>query len=86
LIYLCGVNGSTTVSKTASQGSNPCTGAILGLVAEWLRSGLQNRAQGFDSLPDLQIALLAQLDRACDYESGGREFDSLKVRQIASLV
>ena len=33
-------------------------------------------------VPQPKIALLAQLDRASDYESEGREFDSLKVRQI----
>ena len=32
-IYRHGVNGSTTVSKTASQGSNPCAGASLDALA-----------------------------------------------------
>ena len=32
-IYRHGVNGSTTVSKTASQGSNPCAGASLDTLA-----------------------------------------------------
>lgn len=58
---------------------------LSGLVAEWLRSGLQNRVRVFNSLPDLQHALLAQQDRASDYESEGRRFDSFTVRH-ASVV
>src|SRR5215216_7283766 len=33
----------------------------------------------------LRRALVAQLDRAPDFESGGREFESLRARQIGSM-
>ena len=45
-------------------------------------SPCQGEGRGFDSLLPLHYAPLAQLDRAFDYESKGREFESLRVRHF----
>ena len=41
--------------------------------------------RGFESLFLRQFVLLAQLDRALDYESRGRGFESLKARQKQAI-
>lgn len=72
-----GVIGNISVSKTDVPRSLLGPYANYGLVAEWLRSGLQNRVRVFNSLSDLHYALIAQLDRASDYESEGWGFEYL---------
>jgi hypothetical protein len=65
-------------------GSIPESPAIY--MRKWLSgraSPCQGEGRGFDSRRPLQIdfAPLAQLDRAFDYESKGREFESLRAHQ-----
>src|ERR1700730_18055481 len=38
------------------------------------------------ALPNTTHALVAQLDRAPDFESGGRGFESLRARHISALI
>ena len=54
---------------------------------KWLSgraSPCQGEGRGFDSrLPLHLLAPLAQLDRVFDYESKGREFESLRARHFS---
>ncbi len=59
-------------------------------VRTWLSgraSPCQGEGRGFDSRRPLHInfAPLAQLDRAFDYESKGREFESLRAHHLLTL-
>ena len=54
--------------------------AALGMT-DYLRNGLAHRAHA-DYVADFQ-APVAQLDRASDYESEGRTFESFRARQFS---
>ena len=61
------------------------------ILRTWLSgraSPCQGEGRGFDSRRPLHIdfAPLAQLDRAFDYESKGREFESLRARHLYFLI
>lgn len=55
-------NGRTLDFGSGYLGSNPRRGASFGLMAEWLRDGLQNRLHRFNSGSGLQFAHVAQQD------------------------
>ena len=57
---------------------------IRDYLRKWLRgraSPCQGEGRGFESRLPLHVPL-AQLDRAFDYESKGREFESLRARHL----
>src|SRR5688572_8514524 len=59
----------------------PCCGSELHKVPHQAES--TETAQSFDTIPT--PAPVAQLDRASDFESGGREFESLRARSLKKL-
>ncbi len=48
-------------------------------------SPCQGEGRGFETRRPLHYVPLAQLDRAFDYESKGREFESLRARHITYI-
>ena len=81
MVAQCWLEHWTVNSEVA--GSSPVHPAILGVVAQLVRVlACHVNGRGFESLLLRQIASLAQLDRAPEYESGGWEFKSLRMRHL----
>jgi hypothetical protein len=85
-------SGKAWVCKTLIPGSNPGAASRKFLFSamrtwrNWQTRKIQvlvvARLWGFKSLRPHQVVPLAQLDRASDYGSEGREFESFRARQL----